>query len=82
VLSYLCILLAGTPYDMGFAQGVLMKDKVQGMMNSAWNFFELQVVCHSDCVACMCNNPSIDKVVTKPSQGENSLSCVMERKNI
>ena len=44
------VLYAGTPYDMGYAQGVLMKDKVQGMMNSAWNFFELQVVGHSDCI--------------------------------
>ena len=43
------VLYAGTPYDMGYAQGVLMKDKVQGMMNSAWNFFEIQVVGHSDC---------------------------------
>ena len=44
------VLHAGRPYDMGYAQGVLMKDRVQGMMNSAWNFFELQVVGHSDCI--------------------------------
>ena len=38
-------LIAGTPYDMGFAQGSLLNERTNDMLNNVWNYFELQVVC-------------------------------------
>lgn len=37
--------VSGTPYDMGYAHGVLMKEKAQSMMNDVWKYLEDQVVC-------------------------------------
>ena len=34
----------GTPYDMGYAQGELMRDKAQQMINAVWMYLEEQVV--------------------------------------
>ena len=34
----------GSPYEMGYAHGSLMKDKVKGLMNDVWAYMELQVV--------------------------------------
>eukprot|EP01102_Stenamoeba_stenopodia_P020893 TRINITY_DN8296_c0_g1_i1.p1 TRINITY_DN8296_c0_g1~~TRINITY_DN8296_c0_g1_i1.p1 ORF type:complete len:480 (-),score=84.84 TRINITY_DN8296_c0_g1_i1:72-1430(-) len=33
----------GSPYDMGYAHGLLMKDKCQGLISSVWNYLEEQV---------------------------------------
>lgn len=33
----------GTPYDMGYAQGELMRDKAQQMINAVWMYLEEQV---------------------------------------
>ena len=35
---------AGTPYEMGFAHGTLMKARAVDMLNSVWSYLELQVV--------------------------------------
>ena len=37
-------IFAGTPYDMGYAHGSLLKERTQDMLNSVWSYFELQVV--------------------------------------
>lgn len=34
----------GSPYEMGFAHGVLLKDRASDMLHEVWNYFELQVV--------------------------------------
>ena len=37
-------LLLGSPYEMGYAHGSLLKERAQDMLNSVWSYFELQVV--------------------------------------
>ena len=34
----------GSPYEMGYAHGELMKDKATQFMNDVWTYFEQQVV--------------------------------------
>ena len=34
----------GTPYEMGYAHGELMKEKANSMMNAVWEYLEDQVV--------------------------------------
>jgi len=33
----------GSPYQMGYAHGLLMKDKCQDLINSVWTYLEEQV---------------------------------------
>jgi hypothetical protein len=33
----------GSPYEMGYAHGSLLKERAQDMLNSVWSYFELQV---------------------------------------
>ena len=35
---------AGSPYDMGYAHGELMKERATGLINDVWNYLEEQVV--------------------------------------
>ena len=37
-------LQTGTPYEMGYAHGSLMKEKAKGLINDVWAYMELQVV--------------------------------------
>lgn len=36
--------LWGTPYEMGFAHGTLVKDRMIGLVNTFWNYMESQIV--------------------------------------
>ncbi len=38
------LLIAGSPHEMGYAQGELLKEKVNDMMNDVWKYLEEQVV--------------------------------------
>jgi len=38
------VLLVGTPYEMGYAHGTLLKDKATAFMNELWLYLEDQVV--------------------------------------
>ncbi len=36
--------IPGTPYEMGYAQGQLVKEQVVNLMDNAWGFMEEQIV--------------------------------------
>lgn len=36
--------LWGTPYEMGFAHGTLVKDRMIGLVNTFWNYMESQII--------------------------------------
>ena len=38
------IFVAGTPYEMGFAHGTLLKEEATDLLNSVWKYLEEQVV--------------------------------------
>ena len=42
--SRLFYTLAGSPYNMGYAHGELMKERATGLINDVWNYLEEQVV--------------------------------------
>jgi isopenicillin-N N-acyltransferase-like protein len=37
--------LWGTPYEMGFAHGQLLTERVIGLVDTFWSYFEAQIVC-------------------------------------
>jgi hypothetical protein len=39
----LLIRLAGTPYQMGYAHGALLKESARGLIDGVWSYLELQV---------------------------------------
>ena len=52
-LPYSCM-RTGSPYEMGYAHGTLMKDKVKGLITDVWMYMESQVVSITTCtVSCV-----------------------------
>ncbi len=35
---------AGSPYEMGYAHGQLMKERAESMLNNVWQYLEQQIV--------------------------------------
>ena len=47
-LSLTKVYFVGSPYEMGLAQGQLMTQNVQGLIDDVWNYLEEQVVSPSN----------------------------------
>ena len=55
-----CLILTGSPYEMGYAHGQLMQERAKSMMNDVWSYLEDQVVSVVNIISSLCERSFLD----------------------